>query len=517
MSARTHRAALAVLALILATCSCTTSGTPKGSLPSPKVVLPSASPSPAPRVSSPAATPSKPGRRDSGTPGSAGFGDPRFPKSGNGGYDVESYALDLSYDPDSNNLRSTAHLKAAVTSPRALNRFNLDLQSTMKVSGVTVNGTAATFVHDKAELVIRPVALLMPGSALVVDVHYSGRPAVVRSGRGGAPDGGWYRTSSGGAFAAGEPISASAWYPVNEHPGDTATFAVTATVADGWRVISNGVSQTTDLPDPGQGRSVFRWQLDQPIASYQTTIYIDKFTTVEEQLANGTPIVSAIGPDVEGARELAGQTDTVIDVLASYFGPYPFGAAGGIFPGESSTHIDLETATRPIYSGRRMHSVDIVAHELAHQWFGNFVTLERWSDICINECIASYAVWLWHEKVDAGDLDARWKRQMRRAAGDPGFWRSPVVAMPSGEEFTSVYDRGPLALHALRNEMGDDRFFTLLKQWPVTYGGMHASFDDFEALASRVAGRDLTPFIDAWFRATTVPPEDLRYPGDLGQ
>ncbi len=516
MRRRVHPPALAALALILATCSCTTPGTLKGSLPSPNAVEPSASPSPAPRVPSPAtATPSSPSGRDAGAAGSAGFGDPRYPRGGNGGYDVESYVLDLTYDPGSNTLRSTAHLRATITSPEALNRFNLDLQPTMKVSAVTVNGTAASFVHKEAELVIKPAALLEPKSTLVVDVRYSGKPAVVRSGRRGPPDGGWYRTKSGGAFVAGEPISASAWYPVNEHPGDTATFAVTATVADGWKVISNGIPLTTDLPDPGEGRSLFRWQLNQPIASYLTTIYIDKFTTVEEHLPNGTPIVSAIGPNVEGARELATQTDTVIDVLASYLGPYPFGAAGGIFPGESSTHIDLETATRPIYSGGTVHSVDIVVHELAHQWFGNSVTLKSWSDICINECFASYAVWLWHEKVDGTDLDARWKRQMRRAVADPEFWRSPLVAMPSGEEFTAVYDRGPLALQALRNEMGDDRFFTLLRMWPATYGGRHASFGEFEAFASRIAGRDLTPFIDAWYRGTTRPPENLRYPGNL--
>jgi aminopeptidase N len=404
---------------------------------------------------------------------------------------------------------------ATVTSPRALDRFNLDLQPTMKVSAVSVNGRAARFSRDGAELVINPAALLEPKSTMVVDVTYRGKPAVVRSGRSGAPEGGWFRTTSGGAFAAGQPISASAWYPVNEHPSDTATFSVTATVPEGWRVISNGLPQTADLPDPG--RSVFRWQLDKPVASYLTTVYIDRFTTVEDSLSDGTPIVSAIAPDVAGARELARQTRPIIDVLSGYFGPFPFGSSGAIFPGESSTHIDLETATRPIYAGGSMHSESIVVHELAHEWFGNSVTIESWSDICINECFASYAEWLWKEKVDGTDLDARWKRQMRRSVDDPDFWRSPLVAMPAKEIFTSVYVRGPLALQALRNEVGDETFFTILRQWPDAYGGQHASFDDFEAFASGIAGRDLKPFMDAWFRGTTVPREDLRYPGDLGQ
>src|SRR3954467_11682010 len=179
MRRRVNHPALLVLALILATCSCTPSGRQQGSVRRPRVVLPSASSSPTPR-SRPAAIPSSPGRRDAGTRGGAGFGDPQYPQSGNGGYDVQSYALDLFYDPDNNHLRSTAHLKATITSPEALNGFNLDLQPTMKVSGVRVNGAAASFLHEGAELVITPPALLKPRSALAVDVRYSGMPAVDR-------------------------------------------------------------------------------------------------------------------------------------------------------------------------------------------------------------------------------------------------------------------------------------------------------------------------------------------------
>ena len=172
----------------------------------------------------------------SGPVGAAGIGDPHYPAAGNGGYQIDSYDIDLTYDPDNNNLQATAHLAGTVTSTAGLSQFNLDLQPTMQVSAVTVNGTGAAFAHNGSELVIAPAGLLQSRSALTIDVSYSGRPAVVQGKRGGAPDGGWYRTDSGGAFAAGEPVSASAWYPVNEHPADTATFAVTATVPAAWQV-----------------------------------------------------------------------------------------------------------------------------------------------------------------------------------------------------------------------------------------------------------------------------------------
>jgi len=514
-SNRRHVAALVVLAFAVSACTSTAVGPQTTSLPGLSNTPSRSNPSSVP-ASSTADYYADPTTTDGfGSVGPSGIGDPQYPLAGNGGYEVGSYDIDLSYEPESNKLQSTAHLAGTVISAAGLSQFNLDLQPTMKVSAVTVSGLSAEFAHEGSELVITPTVPLEPQAAFTVDISYAGQPKVVRGSREGAPDGGWYRTDSGGAFAAGEPVSASAWYPVNEHPADTASFAVTATVPNKWQVISNGLRQSHDLPDAGPDNAVFRWKLDQPIASYQTTIYIDEFTVVEDTLPDGKPIVSAVGPGVQADRVSVGRIKNVIEVLSGYFGPYPFPAAGGIFTGPSSTDIDLETATRPIYSGDRLSGIDIVVHESAHQWYGNSVTIKRWGDICINECVASYAPWLWKEQVDTSDIDALWKQQMRRAVDDSGFWRSPLVDMPAGQEFTSVYNRGPLAMHALRKVMGENAFMSLLNRWPTDFGGKHASFDDFETYASMVADQDLGPFIDAWFRGSTVPPLDVRYPGDL--
>ncbi len=471
----------------------------------------------------PSAQPSSSGPAPSGTGGSAGangtvgdrgIGDPYYPSSGNGGYQIDSYDLNLSYDPPTNNLRSTATLAGSVLAKDGLTRFNLDLQPSLKVSGVKVNDTTATFRQQDAELVITPSTQLPAGSALSVVVSYGGRPGLVSGGTAGLGDGGWYRTSSGGALAAGEPIGASTWYPVNEHPADTATFSVTATVPDKWQVISNGVQETQGLPEAPAGDAVFRWKLSQPVASYLTTIYIDDFRFDRGTLADGKPVVSAIARDAApDARRLADDTGRVIDFLSGYFGPYPFDAAGGLFTGER-IGFALETATRPVYP----NGVDLetVVHELAHQWYGDDVTVQRWSDICLNECFASYAQWLWAADTQGRDLDALWKRSMEQLVKVPDFWSSPLVDMGAGNEFTRVYDRGQLALHALRKEIGEDAFFALLRDWPQMYAGKNATFEDLEKKVNELAGRDVTPFMDAWFRGTTVPAEQYRYPGNVG-
>lgn len=500
------------------------SSAPSSSAPSSSALSSSAAPSPSPS-SAPSAPPATPDNTSDnasdnsdgsdGTIGDVGIGDPYYPTSGNGGYQIDSYDIDLRYEPDTNDLQSTAQLDGTVLSDDGLTQFNFDLQPTLTVTDVTVNDAPAAFEQDNAELVVTPAELVASGAPLAITVTYGGNPGLISGGTSGLSDGGWYRTASGGAVVTGEPFSASAWYPVNEHPADTASFAVTATVPSGWKVMSNGVQQT-DLPEPPAGQDTYRWELSEPVASYLTTIYIDDFTVVTGTLRDGRPVVSAIAPDANpDATDLANSTSQVVDLLSTYFGPYPYQAAGGIFTG-LDTGFALETASRPMYGGGRIASFETVVHELAHQWYGNDVTVQRWSDICLNECFASYAPWLWAADVENQDLDEQWKQQMASVSGQPDFWRSPLVDMGPGEEFTRVYDRGPLALHALRNEIGDDAFRTLLKQWPATYGGKNATFENLETMVNSLAGRDVTPFMDAWFRGTTVPAQEFRYPGDLG-
>lgn len=526
-----RRRAVAALAIALMTAvsvsSCSqVGGTPTAGDPvavsrstSPASAAPSSSapgitvPSASATAGGSASTPGTPDTAD-GTVGSDGIGDPYYPTAGNGGYQVDHYDVNLTYDPASNALSATTTITGSVTSAPGLSRFNLDLQPNLTVSAVSVNDAAATFDQQDAELVITPATALPPAAPLTVTVTYAGQPELVGGGTAGLGDGGWFRTGDGGAFAAGEPTGPSTWFPVNEHPLDTATFSVTATVPDGWQVISNGV-RPAEQPAAPAGWTASRWVLDTPVASYLSTIYIDKFTFIEGTLPDGRPIVSAVGPGAPAsATDLAQQTGQVVDVLSELFGPYPMPAAGGIFI-KSQTGFALETATRPVYTSG-VDDLSVVVHELAHQWYGDDVTISSWADICLNECFASYAEWLYAEKVNGQNLDGRWKQTIRNAGQQPGYWSSPLVDMGPGNEFTRVYDRGPIALHALRNEMGDDAFFTLLKQWPATYGGKNASFADFEAFVNQLTGRDLTAFMDAWFRSETQPPAQYLYPGDLG-
>src|SRR5215470_11604565 len=440
-----------------------------------------------------------------GTAGSDGAGDPYYPTDGNGGYDVTGYDVSISYDPPSRHLDGDTTITAVAL--QSLSRFNLDL-SGLDVRSVEVDGAAATFaMAGEHELVITPPATAVRrGSTFRVRVRYDGQPQRLNERVLGA--GGWHvNTLSGGAVAAGEPHSASAWYPSNDTPRDKATFALTARVPDGWSVISNGVEST---PVSVDGWTTYRWKLSSPAATYLTMVAIDRWTVVRSTLPDGTPVVDAYASSTAGARSAENRLPAVLAFLSRQYGGYPFDAAGGVFlPG--SLGYALETQTRPIYPP----DVDItfIVHELPHQWFGDSVTVTSWADICLNECFASYAQWQWQEDVEHTDLDEQYRSEVTRA--DDQFWGRRLYDMGAGNEFRAVYSKGPLAIHALRRQLGDETFNTVVRTWLERHRDGNASWPEFEAHVQQVSGQQLQPFFDAWFRGTRRPPDPYLWPGSL--
>lgn len=436
------------------------------------------------------------------TPGSDGAGDPYYPTDGNGGYDVTGYQVSISYDPRDELLDGDTTITA--TANAELSRFHLDLDG-LNVSSVEVDGVAAGVERTGShELVITPATPVAGGAAFVTRVRYDGEAEAIDDGPLGK--GGWQHTRSGGIFVAGEPHSATSWFPANDTPKDKATFRLEARVPDGWSVISNGREEPSTSAD---GWTTFRWNEPNRIATYLTTIGIEKWTFDRGTLPDGTPVVSAYAPGAESKRQLESRLPEVLAFLTEKFGPYPQSAAGGIYLDES-IGFSLEIQGRPIYA--KWVDLPTVVHENAHHWWGNSVSVDNWADICLNECFASYATWLWDEAKEGADLDDRFRGEVSGAGNR--YWR-PLYDMGVGNEFTAVYDKGPVALHALRRYVGDDVFNRVLREWPAAHRDGNASWPQFEGFVTERAGRDLTPFFDAWFRGSARPPDELLYPGSL--
>ncbi|MEU7610706.1 M1 family metallopeptidase [Micromonospora sp. NPDC049204] len=436
--------------------------------------------------------------RDGFRPGAADAGDPYVPGRGNGGYDVSHYGLDVRYDPSTDRLTGRAVITATAT--QDLSRFNLDLAG-LAVDAVRVGDARADHRRDDGELVITPRAGLPRGQQFTVTVDYAGVPTAAVDGSLGS--GGFLHTADG-AIALGQPDSAATWFPVNDHPSDKARYDLAVTVPDGLAALSNGVPGPKSSAD---GWTTWHWSERTPMASYLTTLVIGDYRVVTGTHA-GRPMVTAVAaslPSAGGAATSLARTGAIADFLASRFGPYPFDSYGGIVVADDRVGYALETQSRPVYGPAFFTddrpNLSVVAHELAHQWFGDSVSVGRWSDIWLNEGFASYAEWLWEEHD--GGRTAQRNFELQYATTD---WSQPSVEPGRERMFgTAVYKRGALAVHALRRTVGDEVFFRILRTWTTERAAANATTADLVALAERVAGRQLRPLLDAWLVGGSAP------------
>ncbi|MGP4016499.1 M1 family metallopeptidase [Saccharopolyspora sp. 5N708] len=439
----------------------------------------------------------------SASDGGGGLGDPYFPEDGNSGYDVQHYAVNVTFDPAKPDLLIGDTTVTAVATDD-LSRFHLDLVG-FTVEDVAVDGTPAKAVARSGahELVITPAQRVPRGAPFLVRVRYSGQPT--------GP--GWRKLTGGGAYASGDPIhSATSWYPANDHPSDKATFQVAATVPEGWAVIGNG------LPGPetsADGMRTFRWHQDEPMSTYLSTIAIDKFTVHTSTLADGTPVFVAYGTGTTPSPDEALYPE-IMAFLSEKFGDYPYSSAGAIVvsPEEGGGPLALETQSRPTYQGTFFDAS--MVHENAHQWFGDSVTIADWRDGCVDECFAQYANQLWDEHQGA-DLDQDFYRTtVEENRNNPEFWGTKLYDPGPGKELDpALYFKGSLMLHALRRTVGDDAFFSTLRQWQRDRQYGNGSWLDFETLIQQVSTQDLSAFFTAWVHSEQIPPDQYLYPTPL--
>ncbi|WP_053650748.1 M1 family metallopeptidase [Streptomyces sp. XY431] len=433
-------------------------------------------------------------------PGAAGIGDPYYPNAGNGGYDVSHYDIRLKYTPTTDELEGTTTVLATAT--QDLTRFNLDF--VLSVKEVLVNGRAAKFTTSgEQELVITPSRTVAKGSPLTVVVRYADKPGEVERGGYSA----WLRTPDGGV-AANEPEGAAWWFPANDHPTDKATFDVSVLVPEGTQVVSNGTQTTSSRP----GWTRYNYRQTKPQATYLATLAIGKFDIRKDTTEGGLPVITAYSPDLGvnlgAAQASVERTGELTDWLSTVFGPYPFETVGGYVP-NVPTGYALETQGQVFYSPRqfaRGANTSVVAHELAHQWYGDSVSVQRWSDIWLNEGFARYAQWLWSEHENEGTAQELADYVYGYYPADDAFWSvRPGDPGPDHQFAGAVYDRGAIAIQALRNTVGDDKFFAILKGWPTERKYGNATIPQFQAYAEKISGKPLGALFNTWLFTAGKP------------
>ncbi|MFB6888234.1 M1 family metallopeptidase [Kitasatospora sp. NPDC056327] len=433
-------------------------------------------------------------------PGAAGIGDSYYPEAGNGGYDVSHYDIRLKYQPATDELEGTTTILATAT--QDLSRFNLDF--VLNVKEVLVNGRAAAFTTTgEHELVVTPARTIAKNSPVTVVVRYADRPGTVK--RDGYTA--WLRTPDGGV-AANEPEGSAWWYPSNDHPTDKATFDVSVQVPDGTQVVSNG----TQTSSSRAGWTRYNYRQTKPQATYLATLAIGRFEIRQDTTPGGLPVLTAYSPDLGAnagaARASVERTGELVDWLSGAFGPYPFDSVGGYVP-NVPTRYALETQGQIFYSPAqfaRGANTSVVVHELAHQWYGDSVSVQRWSDIWLNEGFARYAQWLWSEHEGEGTAQELADYTYASYPADDPFWSiRPGDPGPDHQFAGAVYDRGAVAVQALRNAVGDEKFFAILKGWPTERKYGNATIPQFQAYAERISGKPLGGLFNTWLFTVGKP------------
>ena len=450
------------------------------------------------------------------TGGAAGIGDPYFPNLGNGGYDIEQYHLDLTWDEASGGLAGSVTIEA--TAEQRLSSFHLDLEG-MTVRRVTVDDVDAGFESMPHELEVVPAAPVEEGAEFVAVVDYEGVPLAEGGGSGALGGALGWQASDDGAFVMGEPDGAATWFPCNDHPADKALITLRLTVPTPYSVAASGTLRPVEEVEGGRA---FTWETTQPLAPYMLALGIGEWVEVEEE--GPVPLRSFFDPDLtDSDRALFDRQGEMLEHFTALFGPYPFEAYGVLVVDDLFPPAALETQTLSTFSRSSLgFGENVVAHELAHQWFGDSVSLTRWEDIWLHEGFATYAEWLWTEHdLGEGALEESVRFAYGAISGttaveggaDPEQVAAelPDVFPPPGDPGAddlfnpSVYLRGGLTLHVLRSEVGDPSFFDTLRTYADRFRYGNATTPDFVAVAEEVAGQQLDGLFDAWLYDEIVP------------
>lgn len=429
-----------------------------------------------------------------------------YPGFGNGGYDVHHYGLDLTVDDvGTGELTGVTSIEANAT--QDLSSFNLDFVG-FTVEDIAVNKQPAEFSRSGQELIIMPAMSLQAGDIFTVEVTYSGAPKQIESVALPVLTG-WV-TFDGGSYVVSEPDGAANYFPVNDHPLDKATYSFRVTVPKPFEVAANGVlTETIDHGDT----TTFVWEARDPMASYLTTVNIDEFDVETETGPNGISIRNyySAGLD-EGIRKPFARQAEMLALYSEIFGPFPFEVYGSVVM-DAEIGGALETQTLSIFGVDTINPEDIrqteqiVAHEAAHQWIGDSVSLADWSDIWLNESFGTYAEGLWVEHTTGRAALDRWIRDRYQYVVDSREELSPPGKPPADRLFNGgVYDWGALALHALRLEVGDEAFFEILRTYYDRFKGSNVRTSDFITVAEEVSGQDLAAFFDSWLYNEEIAP-----------
>lgn len=414
------------------------------------------------------------------------------------GYDALTYDIELAVCPESCAISGSVRMTLGLET--ALDTLVVDLSSALTASEVSVDSAPAAFSHDGDRIRI-PLFSRRPGDTLTVIVAYGGTPVAGGFGSFVCRS----RDTSPQFWTLSQTDYAHTWWPCHDTPSDKALVTMTVSApypAGSFFVAANGILEGVE--ERG-GWTTYRWRELHPIAPYLVSLAGTNYVALEDaclSVAGDTiPIRHYAYPEErEEAREDFSLTPLMIRAFEGRFGPYPFRpekyGMAMIGRGGAMEHQTVTSYGDILVRGD--HRYDwIVAHELAHQWWGDWVTCADWNHIWLNEGFASFseAVWAEHNGGEQAYREYMLGQDYLLTSGNefPG-----TVLDPDYTFSITVYDKGAWVLHMLRQLVGEEAFWRSLAEYGASFAHSNAVTDDFRRVVEANHGAPLDWFFQQW-------------------
>ena len=419
-------------------------------------------------------------------------------------------------------------------------RFDME---TFRVTKVYDDTVSLSFEQRNGALIINPIATLYMDEKRTYTIYYQSNGRVANPADYNM---GGVRVLGLGFFDESEdnpalvqthsfPEGARHWFPSNDHPADKATSTIITTVRSDWKVLANGVlkSKTTNwkklsngmrIRSEGSGDSTtYNWELNLPNSTYLYVMVAGPFEVIQDYHGD-IPMSYWVYPkDKEHADRSFHRTPEIMKFFEDEYGvPYPWPKMDQItIPGIGG---GAESTTATILGEKTIHDAKaekdfpshwLVAHEAAHHWWGDYITMQNWHHAWLNESFATYGEYLYSSYLygkEEGRINL-WKKKQSYLNEYRNKYSRPMMhpywKYPNQNFDSHIYPRGAAVLHMLRQIIGGDKFKEFQKEFLTKYAYGNPNTDDLISVVNEVSEKDLTWFFKQWVLSAGHPQLDI--------